>query len=307
MSRLTAPFIAITLLALVAATAATAARSDRDRGVTHAQTDVCPPSAKPDNGNGNAAGNGNAGGNGNGQGNSNAGGNGNGNGEANGNAGGNRTDQGSGSSEDCVTVPAEPAPDAVAGDGTLPPAEVGKTVNVEPVDGVVNVKEPGSDTFTPLAASAHLPEGSVLDTRAGTVELTTGDAVNGQQTAAFTGAKFQVRQRNAKAATELVLRGGDFQGCPRLDHGRRAQAIRQGFIAARGGKRRGLWGNGRGRFRTRGRWGSATVRGTVWQVEDRCDGTLTTVARGVVSVRDFGRHRTVTVRAGKRYFARVRR
>jgi hypothetical protein len=37
--------------------------------------------------------------------------------------------------------------------------------------------------------------------------------------------------------------------------------------------------------------------------EDRCDGTLTRVMTGTVRVRDFGRHRTVTVHAGKTYLA----
>jgi hypothetical protein len=35
------------------------------------------------------------------------------------------------------------------------------------------------------------------------------------------------------------------------------------------------------------------VRGTAWYVEDRCDGTLTRVSKGSVSVYDRGRHRTV--------------
>jgi hypothetical protein len=70
---------------------------------------------------------------------------------------------------------------------------------------------------------------------------------------------------------------------------------------------RRLWGSGTGAFRTRGRYAAAVVRGTVWLVQDFCDGTLTRVAQGSVSVRDFVRHRTVTVVAGRRYFARARR
>jgi hypothetical protein len=73
--------------------------------------------------------------------------------------------------------------------------------------------------------------------------------------------------------------------------------------ARRRGRR--LWGNGKGRFRSRGRRSATTVTGTKWLVEDRCDGTtLTRVARGVVRVRDFKRHRTVTVRARHSYVAR---
>jgi hypothetical protein len=40
-------------------------------------------------------------------------------------------------------------------------------------------------------------------------------------------------------------------------------------------------------------------------VEDRCDGTLTKVTRGVVNVNDFRARRNVTVRAGKSYLARA--
>ena len=53
--------------------------------------------------------------------------------------------------------------------------------------------------------------------------------------------------------------------------------------------------DGKGRFRTSGSYGSATVRGTKWLVQDSCAGTLVRVARGVVEARDFGRRRTVSV------------
>ena len=72
-------------------------------------------------------------------------------------------------------------------------------------------------------------------------------------------------------------------------------------------KIRRLRGSGKGRFRTRGRYSSATVRGTVWTVTDRCDGTLTKVTRGVVAVRDFRRKKTVRLRAGRSYLAKARR
>ena len=68
---------------------------------------------------------------------------------------------------------------------------------------------------------------------------------------------------------------------------------------------RRLRGNARGRFRTRGRYSAATVRGTKWTVTDRCDNTLTKVTRGRVAVRDFRRKKTVIVRAGKSYLARA--
>jgi ferric-dicitrate binding protein FerR (iron transport regulator) len=66
-----------------------------------------------------------------------------------------------------------------------------------------------------------------------------------------------------------------------------------------------LWGDGRGRFRTRGKHSAATVVGTKWLVEDRCTSTLTRVVRGRVSVRDFELKKTVIVKRGKRYIARA--
>ena len=66
-------------------------------------------------------------------------------------------------------------------------------------------------------------------------------------------------------------------------------------------KVRRLWGRGKGNFRTAGRRSSATVRGTWWLVEDRCDGTLTRVRQGRVDVRDFRLKKTIRLRAGKRF------
>jgi hypothetical protein len=41
-------------------------------------------------------------------------------------------------------------------------------------------------------------------------------------------------------------------------------------------------------------------------MEDRCDGTLTRVQEGSVTVRDFAKRRNVPVRAGRTYLARPR-
>jgi ferric-dicitrate binding protein FerR (iron transport regulator) len=68
-----------------------------------------------------------------------------------------------------------------------------------------------------------------------------------------------------------------------------------------------LWGSGKGKFRTSGKYASATVRGTIWLTQDECDGTLIRVKRGTVQVRDLTRHKTVTVKAGHSYLARARK
>ena len=73
-------------------------------------------------------------------------------------------------------------------------------------------------------------------------------------------------------------------------------------------KTRKLWGDGKGKFRTKGRYSSATVRGTIWLVQDSCARhPAPACARASVSVRDEVRKRTIIVRRGKSYTARPRR
>ncbi len=63
--------------------------------------------------------------------------------------------------------------------------------------------------------------------------------------------------------------------------------------------------NSHGHFTARGQYSASTVRGTIWSVENRCDGTLTRVTRGVVQVRDFRLRRTVTLFTGQSYLAKA--
>ena len=60
-----------------------------------------------------------------------------------------------------------------------------------------------------------------------------------------------------------------------------------------------------GKFRTKGRYAAATTRGTVWSMADRCDGTLTSVSQGAVTVNDLVRHKNIVVRAGHNYLAKA--
>jgi len=151
-----------------------------------------------------------------------------------------------------------------------------------------------------LNDAASIPVGSILDTRKGTVTLSAALPGDHTQTGTFHGGLFEVRQpAGARGMTELVLRG------PRPNcTGSGAGAARAAAASARRPPR-GLWGrDDHGRFRTRGSNSVATVRGTAWYVEDRCDGTLTRVSKGSVSVRDLRRQRTVVVNAGDSYLAR---
>ena len=193
---------------------------------------------------------------------------------------------------------------------------LGVDVNVQEISGTVLVGVRGAAaraagsgratqkgiTFVPLTEARQVPVGSFVDTRNGMVRMeSAANATGKRQRGDFLSGLFQVRQskrRSARGLTDLVLKGSSFRRC-RASRGKSARAA----LSRR--RIRRLRANARGRFRTTGQHSSATVRGTKWSVEDRCDGTLTVVSRGRVVVRDFRRKRNVTVRAGKRYLAKA--
>jgi hypothetical protein len=211
-----------------------------------------------------------------------------------------------------------------------PPPVLGQTVNVKPVSGRVFIKPPpgkhlGKATdrattalakgqgFIPLTEARQIPSGSQIDARQGTLQLTTattqrGKSENGQ----FGGAIFNLTQAKAglsKGLTTLTLQENAFRGapsygsCPRAatDTGAHAARLSSRVLQTLHASERG------GHYRTRGRYSASTVRGTVWDTVDRCDGTLTIVRRGVVQVNDLIRHVTVTVTAGHSYLAKARK
>jgi hypothetical protein len=198
--------------------------------------------------------------------------------------------------------------------GTLsslpPPPVVGRTVNVAPASGKVFVSVPAGSAFAslavpgikgrrfvPLTAARQLPVGSILDTRRGSLTLTAASSKAGEVfSGTFSAGVFQALQSRS-GLTTLPLKGSSFRSCA-ARAGRASAALSRRVI-------RRLRGNASGRYRTRGRYSAATVRGTIWDTIDRCDGTLTKVRRGTVVVRDFRKRRNITVRAGKSYLARA--
>ena len=215
------------------------------------------------------------------------------------------------------TPPPPPAPTPTQqGPPALPAPVLGTAVNVVPVSGDVFVSLPTAAArsaqsvpglkgrrFIPLREARQVPVGSLLDTRKGTVRLVSAQTAAGQtQSGEFSSGVFQVlqsRSQRARGLTELRMKGSSFASCRRV--GRKSAEA-----AARSKRRvRRLRGNATGRFRTRGRYSSATVRGTDWTVTDRCDGTLTKVTRGRVSVRDLRRKRSILLRAGKSHLAKA--
>ena len=180
-----------------------------------------------------------------------------------------------------------------------PPPVLGKSVTVGRESGTVLVKTKGQG-FKPLTQDRGIPVGSFVDTRRGVVSLTSAANARGvTQAGTFTAGIFQVLQgRRSRGLTSLRLSGKGFGSCARAGKAVASRRLSRRVI-------RKLRANAKGRFTTRGRFASATVRGTRWDMTDRCDGTLTRVRRGVVVVDDLRRHRRITVRAGKSYLARA--
>ena len=188
--------------------------------------------------------------------------------------------------------------------GPSPPA-LGRTALARALSGRVSVRAPGSSTPVALTAARDIPIGSEIDARYGVVALTVAlDRRGHTQSATLWRGNFVIGQSpSGNGMTSFTLAGGRLS-CPRRRH-HAARFAAAATAKARTGVRT-LWArDNRGRFSTRGENSIATVRGTYWETVDRCDGTLTVVAKGAVSVRDIHRHHTVLLRAGRSYLARA--
>jgi Fibronectin type III domain len=220
----------------------------------------------------------------------------------------------------------------------LPPPVLGKTVNVTPVSGIVYIELPPGATlaslstaslstfspfalgaqafealakgraFVPLTEARQIPVGSILETTHGVVGITTATTAS---------PKGKLQSGNFGAGIFKLLQARKQKGLTNLDMIDNRSA---GKVCATVGKVRGkalaaknlsskvlgrINASGHGHFAVRGQYSASTVRGTVWSVANRCEGTLTHVTRGVVSVRDFRRRKTITLFTGQSYLARV--
>ena len=209
----------------------------------------------------------------------------------------------------------------------LPVPKLGKTVNIRPLTGLVFIKLPGpgaaSDRgltkgagFMPLTEARQLPSGTKVDSRFGSLRLIAAAAssqhIGKTQSVTLSSGLFGLTQARTginKGLTTFSLLEGDFAGAPSYAGCGHAAADSTGVFAHAAISRRilqTLHASGHGRFRTRGRYSAGTVRGTVWDTTDRCDGTLTVVRRGTVAVTDFRLRKTIPVHAGHSYLARFR-
>jgi len=213
-----------------------------------------------------------------------------------------------------------------AKDGAPPPPVLGKAVDVTPVSGIVFIKPPPGKSlgtagdgallskgqgFVPLTEARQIPTGSQIDALHGSLKMVTASGSVGKtQTATLAGGVFNLSQDRSgisKGLTDFSLVEGAFQGAPsyNLCKAKGKKAADQATVASLSSKTLQLLKvSGHGKFKTTGRYSSATVRGTAWTIADRCDGTLTHVIRDTVLVDDFVRHVTVLLHAGQSYLAK---
>ncbi len=173
-----------------------------------------------------------------------------------------------------------------------PPPQLGKTANAAPVSGTTLYRVPGSQTFVTLVKETQIPLGTELDTTHGRVLLTFATGYGKTEHAQWWQGRFFIGQTKGTKPVGTQSLSGPLA------------CSKRSFTAQAAGPKRSLWGKGKGRFRTKGKNASGTVRGTWWLTQDSCAGTLIKVKRGAVDVFDFKKHKHVLVHAGHSYFAK---
>ncbi len=208
-----------------------------------------------------------------------------------------------------------------------PPPVLGATVNVSVTHGDVFVKPPPGKTlgkagdqaaksagvspgagFLPLTEARQIPTGSEIDTLHGGLELVTaGQSRHQTQTATLSGGVYKLTQSRSgptKALATLTFVYGAFAGGPSTAicsiprHVARDAGLSSSILQT-------LHASARGRFRTTGRYGAATVRGTVWTITDQCNGTLFHAIVHAILIQDFVRHISFLLPQGHSYLARA--
>ena len=171
--------------------------------------------------------------------------------------------------------------------------------------------------FVPLTQLSKIPNGAVINALHGTLTLNTAASGGTQhatlaakkkpkkpktQSGKFGGAVFKVTQTHSGLATLALVEGAKFKGAPSFSSCTTKQG--KAVTAAVSAKTlQLLHASAKGKFRTKGRYSAATIRGTIWTIADRCDGTLTHAIKDVVTINDFVLHKTIALHPGHSYLA----
>jgi hypothetical protein len=214
-------------------------------------------------------------------------------------------------SSSTATTPAPVTPTNAIPPLVLAPPVLGASIDATPIAGTVLVRLAGQRDFVPLAAATNLPLGTEFDTTKGTVSIEFATGVGDPHSTEVSKGLFITRQAQATGSPLQLDLSGQLRGCPRP--GRPSASAGPTAVAARTSTRQ-VSVRAKGPVKSKGRYGAATVRGTAWIMKETCNttrpfrsGTLVVVTEGIVAVSDQVKHKTVVVKAGKRYFIRARR
>jgi len=190
-----------------------------------------------------------------------------------------------------VTTP--PAPPAPTPPAPIPTPQVGTAAGVIASSGTVTYSCGGAGS---TALTATVSTGCTINATSGSVTLAFATPT-GLQTDTLSGGSFTINQ-NAAGFVEITLAAP----APVKRKGVSARAARttRPWVPAH------LWSTDRhGHLRVRSRYSVATADGTAkWETSETYGRTLTIVTQGEVSVLDLHRHKSVAVRAGRRYLAK---
>jgi hypothetical protein len=182
-------------------------------------------------------------------------------------------------------------------------------VNAKPVPGAnePKVKLPGTNQFVPLSEAQNLPPGTIVDV-SGNAPIDLSDPTGQEMT--FFGVPDGVPSTFMlngvqNGVIQIVLIDAKTSSSSRHTSSLSAPPKKpKPPVKGKPPKKKDkpvarLWGSGHGQFTTKGKYASATVRGTIWLIADYKDHTLVTVRRGLVAVQNFVTKKTVLVPAGK--------
>ena len=197
--------------------------------------------------------------------------------------------------------------------GDVPPAP-GQTAIVRTISGEVFVKLPGRSLkqnggFIPLKGVASVPVGSTVDARKGELEMKS--AANGfaasdkrakQQTARIKAGMFAIKQKRLK-------KGAPKKASISTDIGLLSPPAAE--AACQKGPSKGIVRSlsmtAKGFYRALGGATNATARNATFVTTDRCDGTVTEVGRGRVTLAfKDSKKKPVVVKAGGAYLAKAK-
>ncbi|HEY4826706.1 MAG TPA: hypothetical protein VIH85_08050 [Solirubrobacteraceae bacterium] len=191
---------------------------------------------------------------------------------------------------------------------------LGHSVNISTVSGLILVKLHG--VFVPLTELSQVPTNTEIDALKGTLKLITAAGGGGPahdakakkgktktQTGTFGGAIFKVTQAHSGLATLAIVENA-FKGAPSYTLCGAKKAGDASAAALSSKTLQLLKASAKGKFATKGKYSSATVRGTKWTIADKCNGTQVHDVTDSVSVTDFVLHKTIILHAGQTYLAK---